>query len=271
MPKVRYLSIRFSNALFPGEIPWFRAAVIEKTERQSSLFHNHQPSNGFHYRYPLIQYKVMNRKAGIICLDQGTDDIHYLLQQRDLQLRIGRKEQSFEIEDVQLRYHQVQCWQGQFQYSLKDWQALNQENYNRYQALESEVERFRFLEKMLLGNLLAFARAIQWDPNHGIELAITRFKGERWLPYKNRKVICFSLNFKTNVSLPDFIGLGKGVSVGFGSVMQFEADRPDSKTGRQQPALITTKKQKASKKNIGDANTPPGPEPEPEQPTPSGE
>jgi len=218
MPKVRYLKIRFANALFPYEAPCFRSAVIEATGRQSSLFHNHQ-QDGSLYRYPLIQYKVTDKKASIICLESGTDDIHYLLQQRCLRLRIGQHSQDFEIEDVQLRYHNVQCWQARFHYALLHWQALNQENYRRYSELQSEAERLQFLEKMLLGNLLAFARAVGWAPEHSIELSITRLKGEKWLRYKGRKVLCFTLNFSTNASLPDYIGLGKGVSVGFGSVM----------------------------------------------------
>ncbi|MCB0596843.1 MAG: hypothetical protein H6557_33145 [Lewinellaceae bacterium] len=225
MPKIRYLKIRFANALFPYEVPCFRSAVIEATERQSSLFHNHK-QEGFHYRYPLIQYKVTDKKASIICLESGTDDIHYLLQQRSLSLRIGQHIHDFEIEDVQLRYHQVQSWQARFHYALLHWQALNQENYRRYSALQTEVERLQFLEKMLLGNLLAFARSINWEPEHSIELSITRLKGEKWLPFKGRKVITFTLNFSANVSLPDYIGLGKGVSVGFGSVLGFGEVEP---------------------------------------------
>ena len=216
---MRYLKIRFANALFPAELPWFRAAVIEKTQRQSTLFHNHQPPDGFLYRYPLIQYKIDHRKAAIICLNEGTDDIHYLLQERQLNLRIGHREEVFSIEDVELRYHNVQAWQARFTYALKDWQALNQENFQAYRALETEVERLQFLEKILRSNLLAFASGIGWQAEQQLDARITHFKGERRLPYKGQKVLAFTLNFSTNVSLPDFIGLGKGVSVGFGSVL----------------------------------------------------
>ncbi len=84
MPKVRYLKVRFAQCIFPYDIPKFRAAVIEKTERIASLFHNHKNDQEVIYRYPLIQYKVTHRKASIICLDAGTDDIHHLLQHREL-------------------------------------------------------------------------------------------------------------------------------------------------------------------------------------------
>jgi hypothetical protein len=221
MPKVRYLKIRFANTLMPYEIPCFRSAVIEATSRQSTLFHNHAQEKGFLYRYPLIQYKVTNRKASLVCLGPGTDDIHYLLQNRQLDLRIGERRETFEIEDIQLRYHHVQAWQARFQYALKNWMALNQTNYKQYLQLETEVERLEFLENLLKANLLSFAGGIDWYVEQPLEARITRIKSTRWLRFKGRKVLCFTLNFTTNVSLPDYVGLGKGVSVGFGSVKGF--------------------------------------------------
>lgn len=221
MPKIRYLKIRFSTQLMPWELPLFRAAVIEATERQSSLFHNHGPGDTFLYRYPRIQYKLTDRKATIICLDNGTDDIHYLLQNRHLNLRIGSRTETFEIEDIHIQYPYLQTRRVNFHYSLKNWQGLNQENYQKYQAMEGEVERLQFLEKMLLGNLLAVARGFEVNTELPIQVQITKRKTEKWLGYKGRKVLCFSLNFKTNLSLPDYLGLGKGVSVGFGSVKRF--------------------------------------------------
>lgn len=220
MPKVRYLKVTFANPILAREAPCFRASVIEATARQSALFHNHTPDSGSIYRYPLIQYKPLFKKASIICLNEGTDDIHYLFQRRDLSLRIGDRQETFQIEDIHLNYFNVQCWQGQLEYALKDWQALNQDNYQRFQALGTEIERLQFLEKLLLGNILAFAKGIGWCPEGALQVQISRLKGSRWLPYKGRKVLCFSLNFRCNASFPNFIGLGKGVSVGFGSLLE---------------------------------------------------
>lgn len=240
MPKIRYLKIRFSNQLMPWEVPLFRAAIIEATERQSTLFHNHGPDNTFLYRYPKIQYKITERKASIICLDNGTDDIHYLLQNPSLDLRIGDRQETFEIEDIHIQYPQLQTWQVHFQYALRNWQGLNQENYQKYQTLDSEVERLQFLEKMLLGNLLALLRDFDWKAEPPITLRITKMKAEKWLRYKGRKVLCFTLNFKTNLSLPDYIGLGKGVSVGFGSVKRFGGEDKVVKTRQEGETVSDT-------------------------------
>ncbi len=222
MPKIRYLKVRFANNIFAGEIPYFRAAVIQATEGRSSLFHNHQPEDpGVIYRYPLIQYKVSEKKATIVCLNEGTDDIHHLFGKRYLNLRIGKREEQFEIEDIHLNYFNVQRWQARFSYALKDWQALNQENFRRYEQIGTERERLAFLENILRANLLSFANGVGWQVDGPLTAGITRLKGVRRLPFKGRKVLAFTLNFQTNVSLPDYLGLGKGVSIGFGSIKRF--------------------------------------------------
>jgi len=238
MPKIRYLNVRFANAIYPVDIPRFRAAVIEASQRQSNLFHNHTPDSGVIYRYPLIQYKVVGGQASIICLEQGTDDIHYLFQQRELDLRIGQRQERFEIDDIHLQYFQLQLWQHRFTYSLRDWQALNQDNFRRYQALETQVERLQFLENLLKGNILSLASGIGWQVEDPIEVGITQLKEERWISFKQSKALCFSLEFTANISLPDHIGLGKGVSVGFGEVRGL--GRPA--TRRQQLPFIQTTK-----------------------------
>ncbi len=219
MLKIRVLKIRFPNNIFPYDIPRFRAAVIEKTQRESDLFHNRNKGNGYLYRYPMIQYKVTHKKASIICLENGSDDIHYLLQNQDMDLRIGDRRESFSIEDVDLHYHQVQTWQSEFDYSLLNWLGLNQKYYRRYLELEEDASaQIDLLESILRGHILAFAKGINWYVEDRISVKISKIKEIKTLTFKNKDILAFSLNFRTNVSLPDYIGLGKGSSVGFGVV-----------------------------------------------------
>ena len=221
MPKLRYLCVRFSNNIFPYEIPFFRSAVIEKTDRAASLFHNHKNDKEVLYRYPLIQYKVTHKKASIICLESGTDDIHHLLQHRDMQLRIGKQSHTFEVEDIDLHYHQVQTWDTEFEYSLLNWLALNQKHHLRWKELEGdETAQIELLHSILRGNILSFAKGINWWVEEKITVSITRLKEMKLINYKHKDLLALSLNFKSNVSLPNYLGLGKGASVGFGVVNQ---------------------------------------------------
>jgi len=219
MPKIKYLRIRFDQNIFPSDIHRFRAAVIEKTQRKSSLFHNHNGNDQFEYRYPLIQYKVTNKKASLICLEEGTDEIHQLFLQKDLNLRVGSNIAEYKVEDISLNQFLVQTWNSTFEYSLLNWLPLNQENHKKFIALEDNLpEQVKILERTLLGHILAFATGIGWKVEEKIIADIIDVKEMKLLPFKSHKMLSISLSFRSNITFPDYIALGKGGSVGFGIV-----------------------------------------------------
>ena len=49
---------------------------------------------------------------------------------------------------------------------------------------------------------------------------ITAIEDPRVVMYKGVKLMSFDAEFKTNVSIPDYVGLGKGVSLGMGMVVR---------------------------------------------------
>lgn len=216
--KTRYLHIVFSEEIQSYEIPYFRAAVIEKSKRESSLFHNHIDDEKVIYRYPLIQYKIKDRKPSLICLAEATEDIHYLLKQKDFRFRIGKETIDFEIEDVRLKYEQIQTWDVMFTYNIHNWMALNQDNYSLYKVLTRLSDKIAFLEEMLEKHIRIFMESLGAEENQPLQIVITELKGEKHIEYKGIFHLTFSLNFTCNLSIPDYVGIGKGVSVGFGIV-----------------------------------------------------
>lgn len=218
MSKTRYLHIIFSAPIQAYDIPKFRAAVIEKTKRESTLFHNHIDDNSFIYRYPLIQYKVTDKKASMICLAEATEDIHYLLKQKKFDFRIGKEVIDYEIDDVRLKYERIQTWDVSFTYNIHNWVALNQDNHREYQNLGSLIERMQFLEQLLEKHIRIFMEAMGSEEVIPLKVKLQEIKGEKHIEYKNVFHLTFSMNFTCNLSIPNYIGLGKGVSVGFGIV-----------------------------------------------------
>lgn len=227
MPKIKYLKVRFDQNIYASDIPKFRAAVIEKTQRKASLFHNHIGDKQFEYRYPLIQYKVSNKKASMICLEEGTNEIHELFMQKDLTFRVGSNVAEYKVEDLSLNHFLVQTWKDTFEYSLMNWLPLNQENHKKFMMFEDNLsEQIKILERALLGHILAFATGIGWKVEEKIIAEITDVKEMKLLPFKGQRMLSISLNFKSNITFPDYIGLGKGGSVGFGVVrkLNFKED-----------------------------------------------
>ncbi len=222
MPGIRYLHIRFDQNIFPYEIHRFRAAVIEKTRREAPHFHNHDAEGKSIYRYPLIQYKVAFKKASIVCINEGAEEIHHLLKHPDMEFQVGEHINNYEIEDVNLQYFDVQTGKEMFDYSLLNWLALNQEHHRLFRELNDDASaQIQLLKSILTGNILAFAKGIGWSVEERIHVEITRIKHIKPLFFKGRNLLAFTLNFQSNVSLPDFIGLGKGASIGFGVVKRF--------------------------------------------------
>ena len=79
-------------------------------------------------------------------------------------------------------------------------------------------ERLAFLERILTGNILSFAKGIGIHFEQQITCSISEILRTDIIEYKNIKMTSFNLLFKSNVSLPDNIGLGKGVSLGNGTI-----------------------------------------------------
>ena len=212
------LKIQFSNEIQRHEIPLFRGAVIHSVGASGSLlFHNHE-GDGLRYAYPLIQYKRIHGKAAIVCVGEGTEEIGKFFSANELVVQIGNRTVRLEIDSIKADRCLVQVWDSQFAYHLRKWLPLNQENYAKYMATESLAEKYAMLEKLLTGNILSMAKGLGIRFEKQVECMITAMDEPRLITFKGVKMMAFDAEFKTNVSLPDYVGLGKGVSLGYGTV-----------------------------------------------------
>ena len=127
---------------------------------------------------------------------------------------------KLEVESVNARQHLVQIWDGEFAYYIRRWLPLNQKNYEVYCQEESLAGRYTMLERLLTANILSFAKGLGIHFEGQVTARITQLDEPRLQYYKGVKLMSFDAEFKTNVSLPDYIGLGKGVSLGMGTVVR---------------------------------------------------
>lgn len=219
--KIRLIQIRFQNELPFHKIEAFRGAVVSELKEKDILFHNHKPDGGgLRYSYPLIQYKRINKKATILCVETGTESIGKFFQDSDLVLNIHGETSKFEIESIKAYNQIVQIWEHRFSYRIRKWLALNQENYEKFERLESVAEKSLFLENILKANTLSFAKGLNIFFDKQIECKITWLSEPTLTRYKNVKMTLFDAEFITNVSIPDYVGLGKGVSIGYGMTVR---------------------------------------------------
>ena len=216
--KLRSIYIAFEEPISNREIIAFRSAVAEKAGRNHILFHNHLDTKEYLYRYPRIQYKVINQRPAMMCIEEGVDEIHHFFQKPSWDLILFDRVYKVKISKLLVNQFNMQVWEHTFTYNLYRWHALNQENYNLFRNLSDEAEQVAMLNRILKGNILSFAKGIGWTIDKELKVKIRQVLKQRWLPLKDKKVLGFDVEFDTNVFLPNYIGLGKNVSIGFGIV-----------------------------------------------------
>lgn len=220
MTKLRYMSVRFSPELTLSELPQFRGAVIASAGRENDFFHNHS-GEGFAYRYPLVQYRIMGGKAGLVCFNEGVEQMQALLG-GDFLLRpvsFAGREERVVIEDMRLNEFGLCFMLEPVEYHISNWLPFNQQNYRLWQGLVTPEERVEMLQRMLVGNIISFAKGVGWQLDERVEVRIDAESiVERHTHYKGQQLISVSADFCANVFLPRGVALGKGVSLNRGII-----------------------------------------------------
>lgn len=218
MKKIRLLKVSFNALIKSYEIPAFRGAVAEKAGHKSILFHNHDEKNGYNYGYPLIQYKAIHQHPVLMCIEEGVDEIHHFFQSKEWDIHLSGRRLDMSIEQMNLNTFTMQVWDKQWHYSIRNWIALNQKNIKVYNDKPDDEEKRAYLERILTGNIITLAKGIGWTVDKTIETKIQEVKNVATVNLKGNKLLGFHLDFSSNVFLPNHIGLGKGVSHGYGIV-----------------------------------------------------
>lgn len=188
-------------------------------KEHSPLLHNHYSDGSTRYAYPLVQYKVVDRIPLLVGFQEGAELLVSLfLQIRDLDI----EGHHFPIlaKNIQQKQYELTVNQQLYNYTFKTlWMALNQDNFKKYMSLD-EKEKGVFLNHQLQNNILSFYKGLSYRTGERI-MAITRMEEKQTL-FKNQPMLAFSGQFTTNAYLPDWAGIGKAVSRGFGTVSQIQ-------------------------------------------------
>lgn len=235
MKQVRILSVSFDTEIAPFETPAFRGAVIEKVGAEHEFYHNHNNAPGarvaFHYRYPLVQYKRQGRRPAIVFIDKGVDEARHFFTQPDWSLNFAGRQYQASIVGLQVRQYPIGVTNEPQYYTLRRWMGLNQANYEKYNQMEGVAEKTGFLENALAGHILAFAQGVGHRFERRFEVSILDVLGARYRPFEQVHALTFDIRFKADVLLPAYVGLGRGVSKGFGVLSKYYPNRKTRNLG----------------------------------------
>ncbi|MEW5819872.1 MAG: CRISPR-associated endonuclease Cas6 [Cyanobacteriota bacterium] len=186
--------------------------------KEYDLVHNHNTETGKEiYRYPLIQYKVLDNKPTIIAIGGEAIDVltKMLIKTKEINIKgliipVYEKnftilEQNYGCSDELITYEFINPWIG-----------LNQQNYIKYKTLQDVADKEELINKCLIGNIMSISKYLNYTVQNKLE-AKNNLK-EHAVILKGNNVLGFKGYFKTNFKLPDYIGLGKSVSRGYGCI-----------------------------------------------------
>lgn len=187
------------------------------------LFHHHKEDKQFRYGYPLIQYKILRGKPIVIALEKGVS----LIADNFLEIdRLILGDNVYDEPDIKFSLHNWDLFVKEdvellpYKYNfITPWMAFNQRNFEKYKNEiqdSSDEKRVDFLASILIGNILSFAKSIDWWVKE--EIKVIPVLNDININFKNMSMIGFKGFFFSNVKLPDYIGLGQSTSRGFGTI-----------------------------------------------------
>ena len=227
MISVKYLIVSFTDVSFKAsDIPKLRG-YFARLYPDNSLFHNHLPDSGTFYRFPVIQYRVINSHPALIGINEGFDLMQKIFFEIDGIELNGDYYQSHERE---IRVcESLLGFSDTFQsYSfISPWMALNEENYQLYQEA-NPVRRNQLLKQILKNNFKSISKGFGYWIEHFDRIEIDGWFRPLTVNFKNLKMLCFKGEFTTNFMIPDFLGLGKQSARGFGVIKKHEGNKYDS-------------------------------------------
>jgi len=181
-----------------------------------TLLHQHN-ADKFIYSYPLVQYKMIDGAPMVIGINDGAEVLKQVYDKYD-EIKLGDEVYEIVERGICVKNQEFGLSEKIYSYEFATpWLALNQENYKKYYALKDSADRLDFLRKTLTGNLLSMSKSLDYQVSDKIKCDIQVNIRKRRL--KDVNVMTFIGGFQANFIIPDYLGIGKSVSRGFGAVI----------------------------------------------------
>jgi len=203
--------------LRPFQIHKFRG-FVGNLFIEHDLIHNHDEKGKPIYRYPLIQFKLIDKTPAIIAITDRAVSIFAELFMKLDKVKIEGTlipvfEKDLKVEEVEFGYSNEI-----FMYEyVSPWIGLNQKNFTKYNNAGND-EKNQMLKKVMTGNILSMAKHLDCWLSQDQKIKIDHKLKKIKVNLKGKSMTAFKGIFKTNFLIPDYLGIGKSVSRGFGVV-----------------------------------------------------
>ena len=167
------------------------------------------------YLYPRVQVKILNEKIYFLGIAEGVSAVRSLINNFK-SLDFGNI--TFKIKDIIIDEN------GLFEQTnhinkykfITPWVALNRTNIKKFSKTSTSQKR-KFLCELLTRNLVFLTSEFKIDVDEKI-LTDIELEDKSLSSFNDNRDVGFEGSFLTNFLLPDFIGLGNGITRGYGSI-----------------------------------------------------
>ena len=178
------------------------------------------------FLYPRVQVKILNEQIYIIGIHEGSDPV----------LEIAKKFETFDFGNITFTIQDCEIEDIGQQFIRSDkliryrfitpWVALNHMTGGKYKLLTNK-DKPSYLNKLLGQNIVFLANEVGAQLKEDI---FTKVQVPSLFPKSidDNKWGAFTGEFKTNFVLPNYIGIGNGITRGFGTL--YSMFNPDSFT-----------------------------------------
>jgi len=177
------------------------------------------------FLYPRIQVKILNEQIYLVGIKDGADPVLEMIKE----LNFGNITFNILEKDVEESVDQFKHVDQLLTYRfVSPWVALSKNTQNRYKLLKNK-DRIAFLNRLLGQNIVFLAREMGVELN---EKVYTKLRLDSLSPkpvYENGWG-SFSGEFQTNFVLPNYIGVGNGITRGYGALHDFKFDEETIKS-----------------------------------------
>lgn len=216
---LKILSATFDLPLKARDISRWRGAWAEMAGYDFDRFHNHRPGDqGVIYRYPLMQYRCRRQRAAFFAMQDAVSDVEETLSQDSWEITWNREPLTIGVEDLRLETFELYLDHKWHHYRIRRYLPFNSRNFQRWEEASNLIERVKLINDVFVGHIFAFASEVGWRIPGRLEIETTHLFRHRIISLHDLSRPAFDLAFRTNIFLPSGIGLGKGVSHGFGVV-----------------------------------------------------
>ena len=171
------------------------------------------------YRYPRVQVKVLRKQLCIFGIGGGYLPVNSF--QKELH-NLEAEGILFEVHDKEIPQDGLELQEISDEYLrykfITPWVALTQRALAHYKSLTPR-ERVAHLNRVLVQNLLFISRDLGYEPEFTVSV---RVKLQTLSPrvVEEQGSGSFKGYFTSNMKLPDYLGLGNGITKGLGTIVR---------------------------------------------------